>query len=176
MADKDADPAALEEERLMRAVSKKGMGTSTPKTVVKKAAEPAKEAPKKDAGHAGAVPKWKQAQLDRDAEEAKKREGEKKKKEDAAKVIATRVAEFGLGANQEDEKIDTYLHSPRGEAEKPKPEEKKFDDPIDHKPKDAPAAHEDDSYTAIPSYDERKPDERAAKEEERLMKMIQGKM
>ena len=104
---------ALEEERLMRAMSRQG---KTPRgTVVAKKAEPAPvaAAPEKKAQPAGAVPEWKRRQLERENSEQIRLAEEKQRKEDSARLIAQRVAEFGSNVDQEDEKVLEYLQSPR---------------------------------------------------------------
>jgi len=175
MADHDVDPAKLEEDRLMRALSRQGK-PATVRSPVTKRAEPEPVAHKKEPSTGGAVPKWKQAQLDREEEEKKRRGEEAKKKEDAAKLIQDRVKEFGLGVNQDDESVEKYLTSPRGAVEKPSVAEASpsFEDPAARKAAEAAKSREEE-LESLPRYDDRGNDERAAKEEERLMKMIAGK-
>lgn len=150
MADNDVDPVALEEERLMRAVSKKGFGS---KPVVMKKSEPTPVSPrteKKDTTP-GAIPKWKQAQMDREAEEKKRQDEERKKKEEEAARIKARVAEFGSNVDQEDETIEKFLASPRGDAEKPQVEKTAFVDPLEAKQKEKePEDDKDESYVRPP--------------------------
>lgn len=147
MADQEVDPIALEEERLMRAMSRKGMGAKSPRVVVKKQEPtPAPKEEKKETTSPGAIPKWKQLQLEREAEERRRQEEEKKRKEEAARLIQARVQEFGLGADQEDEKIEQYLQSPRGQAEKPNVEKPTFVDPLEQKQATERAPVEDESY------------------------------
>ncbi len=59
MADQDVDPVKLEEERLMRSMSRQGKPAGKPVIAKKAAAEPAAAA-KKETAAPGAVPKWKQ--------------------------------------------------------------------------------------------------------------------
>lgn len=133
MADRDEDPAKMEEERLMRALSRQGKPAAGKPTIAKKV-EPTAAPAKKEAAPAGTIPAWKKAQMEREEEDRKRREEEAKKKEEQAKVIEARVKEFGLGASQEDENIEKYLTSPRdAHVEKPKVETSKpaFDDPVE---------------------------------------------
>jgi len=146
MADHDVDPTKAEEDRLMRAVSRSGkQGTPHKPVVVKKAEEP-KQQPKKETAPAGAVPAWKKAQMEKEEAEHRRREEESKKKQEQAKLIEERVKEFGVGANQEDNQIETYLTSPRGQAEKPQVETEKasFEDPLAQRAVDAAAAREEE--------------------------------
>merc|ERR1712023_226517 len=177
----DPDAEALEEERLMRAMSRQGVAsprrTFKPKAdpYAKKEEEKKEEKPKTPAGE---LPAWKKRQLEKEEAERKRKEAEEARKAQNAKLILDRVAEFGNDVNQEDDKVEEYLLSPRdARGDKPevsqeqweheealkkeKQEEEEYEDNIDH--------------SVIPSYDERAEDERAAKEEERLMKLIEGK-
>ena len=166
----------------MRAMSRQGVAsprrTFKPKAdpYAKKEEEKKEEKPKTPAGE---LPAWKKRQLEKEEAERKRKEAEEARKALNAKLILDRVAEFGNDVNQEDDKVEEYLLSPRdARGDKPevsqeqweheealkkeKQEEEEYEDNIDH--------------SVIPSYDERAEDERAAKEEERLMKLIEGKM
>jgi len=166
------NPAKLEEERLMRALSRQGKPGAGRPAIAKKVEASPEPQKKSEAKADGSIPAWKKAQMDRENEDKKRREDESRKKEEQAKLISARVAEFGLGANQEDDNIEKYLSSPRG-GSKPQVEAAKpsFEDPVVQRAA-ADAKQREEELAHIPSYDERGNDERAAKEEERLMKMI----
>ena len=162
----------------MRAMSRQGRGGVKSPRFGRAAAEPEKkEEVKKEKPAPGSIPKWKQVQLEKEEAARKRQEEEERKRQEQAELIKLRVAEFGTGVNQEDEEVEAYLTSPRGEAEKPDVEKEVWEGEKDLPVKET-ADDEEPELEAqeFPSYDERGEDERAKKEEERLMKMIAGQM